>query len=347
MEKDLAGFQLWLAQKGRKVGTVRGISYNLKRVLRSGTKLTAKGVASYLFLMKEQGKTGAYLNNILTAIHLYAQYKHLPALLKIHRFKIDPYVQATMSDDEITQFLDLPCPTCRLFTHGHELQRQTNPKRWEKMHMFWSIAAYTGMRTGEVAHLKVEDVDWGRNVFILTDTKTNTPRFVPIAPNIEKELHEYIAELTTDYLFPSPRGGNHNGTGQVIDNVDWHYDFHRRLKRLGIKRKNLTPYSLRPSFITRLLEEDVNIFKVQKLVGHKRLETTAHYTHLTTKDIQEAIKKHPIIRRATDPKSIIHSLEETIHSYALDQDSRFDPVLLHDAIGAFVGALYQAIYKSN
>lgn len=109
--------------------------------------------------------------------------------------------------------------------------------------------------------------------------------------------------------------------------MNWHYNFHTRLKRLGIKRKNLTPYSLRHSLITRLLEEDVNLFKVQKLVGHHQIETTAHYTHLTTKDLQETIKKHPLIRKSTSPLEILKALINSIRSFQLEEDQRFSFVL--------------------
>jgi len=179
------------------------------------------------------------------------------------------------------------------------------------------------MIPGEVAKLTVNDVDWGRNIFIIRETKTGFPRFVPIPPNIKKLLKKYLASLETEYLFPSQKGGYYNGEEKVVNHVDWGYNFHVRIKRLGIKRKNLTPYSLRHSLITRLLEEDVNLFKVQKLVGHKQISTTANYTHLTIKDLQETIKKHPLVRRLTSPQVILKSLKNIIQSFQLEKDNRF------------------------
>lgn len=343
MEKELAGFQLWLSQKGRKPSTIRTISYSLKRVLRSGLNLNAKSVSSYLFLLKEKGLSGKYLNNCIVALRLYGQYKKINSFAHISFLKEDPYLQATMSDEEITAFLSLPCPQCRVCTvNGVDIMRPTDPKRWEKMKVFWSICAFTGMRTGEVAHLTVEDVDWGRNVFVLEDTKTHDPRFVPIPANIETMLHEYIDTTIKDgYLFPSARGGKYDGG--VLNNVDWHYDFKHRIKRLGIKRRHLVPYSLRPSFITRLLEEGVDLFSVKKIAGHRRLETTLHYSHLTTKDIQKAVTKHPIIRRSTDPNNIVGTLKEAVDSYALEKDERFNPGKVRLAVHDFFTALYAAI----
>ncbi|MCL5018874.1 MAG: site-specific integrase [Patescibacteria group bacterium] len=217
-------------------------------------------------------------------------------------------IKATLSDEEIEAFL-------KLLPKRKGKKEGLNYNKWT---LFFSLMAFTGMRSGEVASLKVDQVDFGRGIFVIEDSKTNTPRFVPIPPNIKTVLENYVKKCT-GYLFPSPR----NGKDGVVRNVDWGYQFHQRLNRLGIKRKYLTPYSLRHSFITRMLEEDVNIFKIQKIVGHRDLRTTAHYTHLTTKDIQRAITRHPIIRRSTEPITIIHSLVEMIKSFSIENDNRF------------------------
>lgn len=314
---NLVGFELWLAQKGRKVGTVRTTSYNVKRVLRSCT-LSEDSIASYLFSLQQKGLRHAYLNNLIDGLRMYGQYQGIEYLVNFPYFKDQTFVKATLSDEEIERFLGIPCPQA-MYLRG---TKTLSPSwvRWNKMTVFWSICAYSGMRMGEVASLTIDSVDWGRNVFILEDTKTNTPRNVPIAPNIKGLLEEYTKNVDK-YLFPSARGGTHKGV--CMDSVDWGYDFHLRMNKLGIRRKNLSPYSLRHSLITRLLEEDVNIFKVQKIVGHRRLDTTAQYTHMTTKDIQEAIKKHPLVRRATTPQDILKALSETIKGFQLEKDPRF------------------------
>ena len=157
----------------------------------------------------------------------------------------------------------------------------------------------------------------------------------PIPPHLLNEIKSHIDSLDQKFLFPSRRGGNKDGITPVVDNVDWHYNFHARIKRLGIKRQNLSPYSLRHSFITRMLEEDVNLFKVQKIVGHRKIETTAHYTHLTTKDIQTALRKDPLIKRKIAPEEMITQIVEHISTYTLQKDPRFDYVKIQEGITRF------------
>jgi len=324
MSKDLlVRFQFFLAQKNEKKGTIFLHLRNIKAIFKKVKKFTKEEIDLFLASLKQEGKKNSYLNNFISTIRLWSQFQNLDKELQHYKFLPDePTIKATMSDEEIEAFLNLPPPTT---THkapnGNKIiTRPINPKIYHRWTIFFSIMAYTGMRPGEVANLTINDIDWGRNVFVLRDTKTNEPRLVPIPPNIYTQLKDYLANLKTNHLFPSRRG--------VVNDVDWHYNFHSRIKRLGIKREGLSPYSLRHSFITRLLEEDVNLFKVQKIVGHRQIETTAHYTHLTTKDLQQTIQKHPLVRRSTSPQAILKALKELIQSFCLENDKRFSFVLV-------------------
>ena len=57
---------------------------------------------------------------------------------------------------------------------------------------------------------------------------------------------------------------------------------------------HITPHMFRHSFATLLLEQDVDIRYIQKLLGHSSITTTQIYTHVTSAKQKEIIKtKHP------------------------------------------------------
>lgn len=310
-------FKLWCLQQGKMPTTakkhVNAVSLMCKKV----GGYTAVHMEKYIPLLLESGRSPAYINGIQDSLRVYHHFlkdgqdsSFDPEVFNLRYLKERSGIKATMSDTEIEAFLALQKP------------RNASAEHWDRWTLFFEILSLTGLRTGELAKMKVENVNFGISCFEVLDDKTHRNRYVPIPPNISAKINRYVHDLKGDYLFPSLRGG-----GDYVDNVDWHYNFHSRLKRLGIKRPGLSPYSLRHSFITKMLDEGVSIFHVQKIVGHSQLSTTEKYTHLTTKDIQNAIIKLPRIKKGIAPEEILKALRESVDRFELADNPNFEYTL--------------------
>ncbi len=163
-------------------------------------------------------------------------------------------------------------------------------KRSGVYEMYYIVIA-TGLRRGELLGLKWGDVDFenrtisvkrqvlridGKVVESPLKTK-NSYRVISIgaeAVEVLKTQKVKVAEIESDYVFPSP-----NGTAISPDSVL--NMLHRVLKRAGLPKRRF--HDLRHSFATIALQNGVDIKTVSGMLGHFSAGFTLDtYTHVTT-----------------------------------------------------------------
>lgn len=220
MDAELQQFYFYLVQEGLRQNSIKVYLYGLQRIYKEIKTFDEDAVIRWLIEQKINGANAVYLNHYCNAVRSYGRFRNLEKLKIFRDFKEEKTIRSTLSDAEIKAFLTLP-PVNK----GKKMKEDYD--RWT---LFFSILAYTGMRPGEVAHLTIDRVDFGRGVFVLEITKT-TPRVVPIPPHLIPRIKKYINLLSTAYLFPSRKGGTYR-QGGVVNDVDWGYNFHTRC-RLG------------------------------------------------------------------------------------------------------------------
>lgn len=282
--------------------------------------------------LKSEGCKNSYINKFIDVARIYCDFRRHNGydvdhtIYDIKYLKEEHPVRATMSDSEIEAFLSLP-------PRRKGLKEIENYNRWT---LFFKCLFFSGCRPQEIARLEVSSCDFGQDVFIITEemSKTHMPRLVPIAPNIRNELYEYV-KTCDKYLFPAKKNCSRFGI-PVVDNVDWGYNFHERIKRLGINRPGLCPYSARHSMATKLLSENIQLFTIMALLGHTNPKTTMQYSHLTTKHVAEALTKHPLIRKATDPRTILDAFKEVVRSFEFEKNKKFRFSLQESSSGVMV-----------
>ena len=143
-----------------------------------------------------------------------------------------------------------------------------------------------GLRVSEVASLKVGDIDSTRMLIRVEQGKGRKDRNAMLSPQLLRLLRFWWREgkrrgvmLPGGWLFPGQNALEPISTRQLNRAV------HEAAEAASIK-KRVSPHTLRHSFATHLLEQDVDIRVIQVLLGHSKLDTTALYARVATKTIR-------------------------------------------------------------
>jgi len=151
-----------------------------------------------------------------------------------------------------------------------------------KQRMLLTTMYATGMRVGEAVQLRVADIDSRRMTILVARGKGNKQRLVPLSRKLLTELRLFWqTHRNPVWLFPS-RQPDTPLRIQAVEGA-----CRRARARAGLKRRFNT-HALRHTFATELLEAGVDLFSIQKILGHRSLSTTATYTHVRRSHLQEA-----------------------------------------------------------
>ena len=152
-----------------------------------------------------------------------------------------------------------------------------------------SVAYGAGLRASEVVGLKISDVDSPRMTLRIQQGKGRKDRYAMLSPLMLERLRTWyrVARaqgkmLDGGWLFPGLNPVEPLSTRQLNRAV------HAAAVAAGIN-KRVSMHTLRHAFATHLLEQKQDIRVIQVLLGHKKLETTALYTHVATEILRQVI----------------------------------------------------------
>ncbi len=161
-----------------------------------------------------------------------------------------------------------------------------------------TLIYHCGLRVGEAVTLQVNDILSARGVIHIRGAKGRKERHVPIAPEMIQRLREYwCLHRHPRWVFPSP-GRNWRFDSRQLNarlrEAEGHLSvsavqlaFRMARAQAGI-RTEACVHTLRHSFATHLLEAGVSLRLISEYLGHKSLDTTAIYLHLTAPNEERA-----------------------------------------------------------
>ena len=146
-----------------------------------------------------------------------------------------------------------------------------------------SVAYGAGLRANEVISLKVGDIDSKRMVIRVEQGKGRKDRYVMLSPHLLDLLRAWWkAARPQGWLFPG------RDPAQPMTTRQLNRACHAAAQMAEID-KRVSLHTLRHSFATHLLEQNIDVRVIQVLLGHAKLDTTALYTRVATKTISEVM----------------------------------------------------------
>ena len=219
------------------------------------------------YLQKQRNLSDRTINCAISQLRFFAMYVlHKPwddTQLPMRRF--DTYLPFVPSQEETFTFIN------------------TLPDIKQKAMV--AIMYSSGLRIGEVCHLKYEDISRSRMQIHITHGKNRSDRYA--------QLSKYALDILTKYWFECgrPKGWlfpKQTDSSRPIDTFFLSRHIHEHEDRLGWPRR-ITCHSFRHAFGTHLYENGTDLLTIKALLGHKSLSSTTVYVHLASNAISSVV----------------------------------------------------------
>ena len=253
-------------------GTQRGHILSCKRfaafLKRSPDTATLEDIRRFQLHLAETDVSICNRNRIMTGLRFLFRVtlRRLDLAEEVYHIREPQRLPLVMSVDEINRLLAVASSL--------------------KTRVLLSLGYGCGLRASEIIRLKVKHIDRAQNIIRIEQSKGRKDRNVMLSDEMLGLLRQWWKTRPSRYdagiplqerwLFPSRKSAGRPMTTRQLNRF-----FHEAAEAAGIK-KGVTPHTLRHSFATHLLEQDTNLRKIQLLLGHEKLETTARYLHVAT-----------------------------------------------------------------
>lgn len=261
-EREITSWATWLRAAGRPATTIGLRTYHVRRVMgeieTDPWSLTTEMLVDYLGAQNWAPETRRSYRASLRSFYKWAQ--------ATGRRGDDP--AALLPTIKLPRGIPRPTPDA--------MYREALTKADDRVRLMVQLAAWCGLRRGEIARVRREDVveDLVGHSLIVKG-KGGHERLVPLMPDLARTL----LEAPPGWIFPSsarpgaPLTAHH--VGKLVS---------------GVLPEGWTCHTLRHRCATVAYEADRDLRAVQELLGHAKPETTARYTRVPLDAIRAAVR---------------------------------------------------------
>ena len=271
---DLAGFALWLKEKGRLLSAANtcviqdflAFNYDIQQKRRSVARLLSTLRRFYLYLLREN------------------QISEDPTRL-LESPKGERSLPLSLNEKQIDDLLEAPDISDDLGLRDRAMLE---------------VLYATGLRVSELINLQTSQISMQQGV-IRVIGKGNKERLVPVGEIALDYLMQYYQQSRPQLLLNMTKHKKNvsqcsdvfvTRRGRAMTRQAFWYMVKRYALIAGINTDHLSPHTLRHAFATHLLNNGADLRVVQMLLGHSDISTTQIYTHVADQRLREMYQIH-------------------------------------------------------
>ena len=148
-----------------------------------------------------------------------------------------------------------------------------------------------GLRGCEIAGLKLDDIDWGRERLLISERKAGHNTAYPLSHVVGEAIVDYLKRGRPDtserYLFFNGMAPRRPMTASSVSQRVTHY-----LYKAGIKVGRPGSHTLRHTCVQRLVDAEFSFKTIGDYVGHASPASTQIYTKVAVEALREVAQGH-------------------------------------------------------
>jgi site-specific recombinase XerD len=236
-------------------------------------KLRPDAIRQFLATQLEAHRSASHASHLATALRSYFRYRTtcgdrvgaLTAVISnpVH-WKLASLPHA-LKPDEVERLLNSFTPDRRWPKRGYAIVR---------------CALDMGLRSCEIAHLMIRDIDWGTGTVMLRGTKSLRQDILPLPMETGRAPADYLQHERPLTRNPAVFVRQKGGQGYPITSTAVQKVIKRACRRIGLM--HASAHALRHTLACRLVENGSSLKEVADVLRHRSLNTTLIYAKLDT-----------------------------------------------------------------
>lgn len=244
---------------------------------------------AYIAFISDKKVSRNTLLRKISAVHSFISYLIAERVIENDPFdlitspKKEKRLPRFMSEGEVGKLADYNAP--------EQVRAQDRDYRFpERDFAIFELLYSSGIRRSEAAGLNIGDVDFYGG-FVRVMGKGSRERLAPVGDKALGALRAYLGTRPRPLSPAMPLFLNHKGSRLSDSGLALVI---KRMARRARFARPLNPHAIRHSFATHLLDHGCDLKSVQEMLGHKNLQTTEIYTHVSLERLKEVYDKtHP------------------------------------------------------